>query len=198
MILTTDPIIGEQEAQRIFDFTGDEQVIHLINSLSAKARAFMQRDRLTQSLTTTIVEKLRGPSMPMLFLHAPVYDTDFSTYDLTVKVYSSAVLSDTYSANDSEVVVTTNDYSSRVDLVGGCFPETDGASWLEVEYYGGWSVVPGDVYAGAIMQGRVDLKRLNGEVGLVDHSHKGNSVEADQAGVIQEVADVWRKYRMLV
>ncbi len=198
MELTTDPIISEQEAQRIFDFTDDDQAKYLINSLSAKAKAFTNRDQLIQNLSTAIVEKLRGPAMPMVFLHAPVYDADFSTYDLTVKVYSSGVLAATYSADASEVVVTTNDFSSRVDLVGGCFPETDGASWLQIEYFGGWSVVPGDVYAGAIMQGKVDLKRLNGEVGSSNHSVRGESVQASQLGVIQEVADIWQKYRVII
>ena len=198
MTFTTDPIISEEDAQAIFDFKAGTDPAMLINSLSAKARAFMQRKQLNLSLTAAIKENFRGVPSPMIFLHAPVHTADFATYDLTVRLYVSGVLDTTYSANDDEVIVTTDDFYSRIDLVDGCFPGTEGASWIEVEYYGGWATIPGDVYAGAIQQGRVELKRLKGEVGMTSHSQGGESIQVDRHGVIMEAAELWQNYRIIV
>jgi len=197
MELTTDPIIAEQEAKRVFDFNDEDNLIYLINGLSDKAKATMGRVQINQDLSTAIKETHRGQRSPMIFLRAPVYNTDLSTHDLTVKVYIAGVLNETYSANDVDLVVTTDDFYSRVDLVGGCFPCLEGADYIEVEYFGGWATVPGDVVMGAIYQGRVDLKRMAGEVGVQSHSANGESIQMDRNGVIKEAASLWQKYKVL-
>ena len=198
MALTTDPIISSAAAQRVFDVTDEEELVRLINSISARARTFMGRVQLIEILGTPIIERLRGPASEMLFLHAPVNVSDFDTYPLTVKYYSRGVVARTYTAKDLDVIVTSDDYSSRVDNTGGCFPELSGGDYHEVEYVGGWNIVPGDVFAGAILQRRVELKRMRGEVGMANHSASGESVGADQAGIIKEVADMWQMYRILI
>lgn len=198
MALTADPIITAAKGQQIFDVNDEDELIRLLNSLSAKARAYLNRVQLNQNLSTAITERLRGPVSPMLFLHAPVYISDLTTYPLTVKTYSGGTLGNTYNASDDDVIVTTNDFSARVDLASGFFPETEGGSYIEIEYFGGWATIPGDVYAGAIMQGRIELKRMHGEIGMQNHSVRGGSVSMTQHGLAQEVAEMWRLYRILI
>lgn len=195
--LTTDPIMSEPEAQEIFDFTDDDERVRLINHLSAKARAWLARVRLINS-ATAIVEYLRGPATPTFYLHAAVDTSDFGANDLTVEAMRAGVVSETYVASDLGVIVTTDEYHSRVDLAVGCFAAAGGGDLWRVTYNGGWAAVPGDVLAGAIMQGRVDLKRLRGEVGLTDRSSGGESMKFDTHGVLSTVADLWRPYQMVL
>ena len=194
--LQTDRIMEPEEAQKVFDFNDEDEAVYLLNGLSSKARAWLNRIQLIEAAGITENVRPRICS-PTLFLHAPVNTADFGVDDITVKHYAGPTLVSTWSAAADELVVTSDDFGSRVDLVGGPFPAVEGADFLRVEYKGGWAVVPGDVFQGAIMQGRVDLKRMRGEVGLVNRSKGGESSEFDQRGVLRTVGNLWQLYRIL-
>lgn len=196
-VVQTDTLLTAAEAQTVFDFTDPNEAAYLLNSLAAKARAWMGRVRLVYT-GQPVVENYRGVESPTVYLHAAVDNSDFSANDLTVEHYSAGTLLTTYSAAAGELVVTTDDFSARVDLAAGSFPETCGPDFLRITYNGGWDPVPGDVFHGAILQGRVDLRRYKGEVGLINRSKGGESLEFDTHGVLRTVADIWRPYRVLV
>jgi len=197
MALRTDPIMTKQQAQRVFDFNDNDNLEDLVNALSSKARASMGRVQLNQILDTAIVENRQGIASNVMFLRAPVYDTDFSTHDLTVEYYSSGAVEETWSANDGEVMVITDDFYSKISLMDECFPAATGSDFIRVTYFGGWAEIPGDVFQGAIQQGRVDLKRMKGEVGFNTHSANGESIRTDRNGVVQETSTLWGKYKVL-
>jgi hypothetical protein len=77
------------------------------------------------------------------------------------------------------------------------WPELGTPGHIQVTYKGGWAAIPGDVIQGAIMQGRVDLLRMNGEVGVNSRGSQGESTSYQTAGIIKEVADLWAPYRMV-
>jgi hypothetical protein len=186
------------EAQQVFDFPNTDEGVRVLNAVAAKARAWMQRVRLIDT-GTPVVEYLRiEQDTPTLYLHAAVDVADFSANDVTVDHYSRGVLLTSYSANAGDLVVQSDEFSARVDLIAGSFPASTGASFLEVTYAGGWSAVPGDVVQGAIEQARVDLKRFRGEVGMISRGKGSESVEFDTHGVVRTVADLWQPYRVLV
>lgn len=195
--LAADPIISLAEAQTIFDYRDENEAIYHINALSAKARAWLNRVQLNYNGTTAVTENLRTAETPTLYLHASPITFD-GTHDVTVEYYARGVLDTTWTASDIDLVVSSSPYSARIDTVSSWFPWAQEDCYLAVSYYGGWSAVPGDVFAGAVMQGRVDLKRLHGEVGMVSHGRTGESVVYDRLGVVSEVAELWRPYRVLV
>lgn len=197
--LTSDPILAIDDAQEIVDMRQESELVLLLNAVSSKARAFMNRVQLNDVGTgNTVVERLRGPASRELFLHAAANTDDFAVDDVVAKVYSGGRLGNTYNASDGELIVTTDEFSTRVDLPAGCFPRTEGGDYVEVTYRGGWATVPAEVIAGAVMQLRVDAKRLRGEVGVQSHSVNGESTQMDRDGLIREVTDLWRSYRMLI
>lgn len=199
LTLDTDPIMTLAEAQQVFDTRDPDRLVRMLNSLSETARQFMNRKRLTLDTDNTITEVFRSPATPSLYLHAPVYYVE-STHDVQVDIYSLGAVLDTFTADAGELVVLTNDRGASVSLASGAWwPGAHaGDTYLQVTYYGGWATVPSPVVAGAIMQGRVDLKRLRGEVGMVSHSQQGESIQYDRAAVISEVADLWRPYKVVV
>lgn len=213
VVITTDPIFSAADAQAIFDTNNETELLLLINSLSDQLKSYTGRVQIQQALTlyTTdggdppietfdeaITEVRRGPATPTLYPGAPVYVGDLTTRDVLVKSYKGGVLATTYSANDGDLVIYSDAAYSRIDLAYGQFPVAEGGDYLELVYYGGWLVVPGAVVAGATMQGRVELKRLRGEVGMTSHSGGRKSVSMEADGLIQTVADLWRPYRLVV
>ncbi len=196
--LNADPIMSVNEAQAILDLKDTDELTRLVNGLSAKARAHMGRTQLVQNLTTPAVENLRTWATPTLYLHAPAEVSDFDTYEVKVEVYSLGQVATTYLASEDEIIVTSDDFSTRVDLASGCFPDAQGGDFIRVTYYAGWATVPSDVLDGAIMQARVDIKRRTGEVGYQSHSLDGESIQLDQGGVIKEARSLWAPYKVLV
>ena len=59
------------------------------------------------------------------------------------------------------------------------------------------TVAAADVVQGAVMQGKVDLLRMSGEVGINSRGAQGESTSYQTTGIIKEVADLWAPYRML-
>ena len=195
---TTDPIIQPEDAHEIFSANDKDERVAIVNDLSGKAKSYMNRVQLNQDLDNAIVETHRGAQTPTIFLHAPVYVADFATYDLQVDVYIDGTLDETFKASDDEVIVDSTDYSARIDLVGQWFPCTDGSSYIKITYFGGWETIPGDVYASAIMQGRIDLKRMSGVVGAESRSREGETIKVDQGALVKEVKMAWSKYKVIV
>jgi hypothetical protein len=196
--LHSDSILTLEQGKAELESTDTGDLIRVLNMVTAKAKATMSRVQLNQNLDTAIVERIRKEASETIFLHAPVYTTDYDTHELKVDIYCAGTLDTTYLASDGDIIVTSDDYSARIDLPGACFPAGHGADYIEVTYYGGWESIPGDVYGGAVTQARIDMKRMKGTAGMASKSMQGQSVQFDQRGVIQEVSEIWQMYRMLI
>lgn len=192
--LAADPIISLNDAKAILGIADDQPAILLINSLTAKFKRFTNRVQINQNIVADIVEKIIPYGGDRLYLHAPIWTG--SGFTIEAKVYEGVTLADTYTLADGELAYMTDDMSSEILLVGGLWPDEGLNGHVQVTYKGGWSVVPGDVTQGAILQGRMDLLRTTGEVGVTSRGRAGETTSYQSAGLIQEVRDLWAPYRM--
>jgi hypothetical protein len=194
-VLTTDPIIGISDAKAILGIADDQAAIVLINSLTAKFRRFTNRVQINQNIVADIVEKIIPYGGDRLYLHAPIWTG--SGFTLEAKVYEGVTVLDTYTFAAGELAYMTDDTSSEILLIRGSWPDDGLNGHVQVTYKGGWSVVPGDVTQGAILQGRMDLLRTTGEVGVTSRGRAGETTSYQSSGLIQEVRDLWQPYRMM-
>lgn len=193
--LTSDPILSLSDAKALLDLSTDQQAILAINSLSQKAKRYLNRVQINEDTTTAIVERLRPYGGDTLHLHAPIWTG--AGFAISAAVYESGLLQDTYTHADGELRYVTSDYASRI-ILDGYWPDDRLNGYIEVTYKGGWSTIPADVIQGAIMQGRVDQRRQSGEVGVTSRGVQGESTQYQIAGIIREVADLWDPYKVLV
>jgi hypothetical protein len=166
----------------------------LINSLSAKFKRYTNRVQINQNIVADIVEKIIPYGGDRLYLHAPIWTG--SGFTISAAVYDAGDVADTYTFAAGEIAYMTDDMSSEILLLGALWPDEGLNGHVQVTYKGGWPVVPGDVVQGAILQGRMDLLRTTGEVGVTSRGRAGETTSYQSAGLIQEVRDLWAPYRM--
>jgi len=193
-VLTTDPIIAINDAKSVLGISEDRDAIILINSLSAKFKRFTNRVQINQNIVADIVEKIIPYGGDRLYLHAPIWTG--SGFTISAAVYDAGDVADTYTFADGEIAYMTDDTSSEILLLGATWPDEGLNGHIQVTYRGGWPVIPGDVVQGAILQGRMDLLRTTGEVGVTSRGRAGETTSYQSAGLIQEVRDLWAPYRM--
>jgi hypothetical protein len=193
-VLTTDPIIAINDAKSVLGISEDRDAIILINSLSAKFKRFTNRVQINQNIVADIVEKIIPYGGDRLYLHAPIWTG--SGFTISAAVYDGGDVADTYTFAAGEIAYMTDDMSSEILLLGALWPDEGLNGHVQVTYKGGWPVVPGDVVQGAILQGRMDLLRTTGEVGVTSRGRSGETTSYQSAGLIQEVRDLWAPYRM--
>jgi hypothetical protein len=193
-VLTTDPIIAINDAKSVLGISEDRDAIILINSLSAKFKRFTNRVQINQNIVADIVEKIIPYGGDRLYLHAPIWTG--SGFTISAAVYDGGDVADTYTFAAGEIAYMTDDMSSEILLLGALWPDEGLNGHIQVTYKGGWPVVPGDVVQGAILQGRMDLLRTTGEVGVTSRGRAGETTSYQSAGLIQEVRDLWAPYRM--
>lgn len=194
--LTADPIMQVSEAQSLLDISDTQQAILLVNSLSAKLKRFCNRVQINQNTTTAITERLRPYGGDRLYLHAPIWTG--SGFTIEAAIYDGVRLADTYTYAAGDLAYTTNDYVSFLTLAGAYWPDQTLNGDVRVTYKGGWATVPSDIIQGAVMQGRVDLKRMAGEVGVTSRGSQGESTAYQTAGLVRECLDLWAPYRVVI
>ena len=195
LVLTTDPIMTVSDAKALLQVADDVQAILLINSLSAKFKRYTGRVQINENQTTAIVEKIIPYGGDRIYLHAPIWTG--TGYTIEAKVYVGVTLDATYTYAGGDIAYRTDDMSSEILLVGSEWPTAEMNGHVQVTYKGGWATVPGDVLQGAVLQGRVDLLRTGGEVGVTSRGRAGESTQYQTAGLVQECRDLWMPYRML-
>lgn len=194
--LTSDPVLTGAEVQSLLSVQDSQKAILLANSLSQKLLRFTNRCQINENTITAIVEKIRPYGGDKLYLHAPIWTG--SGFTIEAAVYEGVSLLATYTYAGGDFGYQTNDYVSYLTISGLNWPDQTLRGHVQVTYKGGWSTIPGDVIQGAIMQGRVDLKRMEGEVGVTSRGSQGESTAYDTAGIVKEVADLWRPYRIAI
>lgn len=192
-VISTDPILSLQDAKALLDIANDQQAILVINSLSEKFKRFANRARINYS-ATAMVEKIKPYGGDTLHLHAPIGTGS----TIVAEVVSGDQVEDTYTLADNELLYVTSDYASRIILVSGHWPDDTLNGTVNVTYKGGWATIPADVVQGAIMQGRVDIARMKGEVGVTSRGVAGESTQYQTTGLIRECLDLWAPYRVMI
>lgn len=196
LTLTSDPILSISDAKALLDLSTDQQAILVVNALSQKAKRYLNRVQLNQNTTTAIVEKITPYGGQVLHLHAPIWTG--TEYTVQAVVYSGGDVQDTYTVADGDLQLRTSDTASRIILVAGTWPDDTLPGYVEVTYKGGWATIPADVIQGAIMQGRVDIRRQMGEVGFSSRGMQGESTQYQTTGLVRECMDLWNPYRVLI
>lgn len=196
MALTSDPILSISEAKALLDLATDAQAILVINSLSEKAKRYLNRVQLNLDTDTDIVEKITPYGGQVLHLHAPIWTG--AGYTVQAVVYSGGAVQDTYTVAGGDLQLRTSDTASRIVLHSGMWPDDTLPGQVEVTYRGGWATIPADVIQGALMQARVDIRRMSGEVGVSSRGVQGESTQYETAGLIQECRDLWSPYRVVI
>lgn len=194
--ITADPVLTASDIQGLLGVASSQQAILLANSLSQKLLRFTNRCQINENQSANIVEKIRPYGGDKLYLHAPIWTG--SGFTIEAAIYEGISLLDTYTYSGGDFGYQTNDYVSYLTLPGLNWPDQTLRGHVQVTYKGGWATVPADVVQGAIMQGRVDLKRMEGEVGVTSRGSQGESTAYDTAGIVKEVADLWRPYRIAI
>lgn len=201
--LTTDPIIESKDAQALFGLTDETRAAVLINSLSAKFLNFTGRKQINKDVSTAIVENVRGWHGAKLWLRStPVWLFDDEetpgALDVKVEMLEENTVSATYLLSNDDFRVVEADNFSSIEMFREAWPAESDGRIARVTYYGGWAEVPGDVIEGALVQGKVDLKRTDGQAGMTSHSANGESISFESAGLIKAVRDLWNPYRVVV
>lgn len=195
--LVSDPIMGLDDALQFLSVTDDNYAAMIINSLTRKFRQFTGRVQLNEDTENDVVEYLRGATSGVLYLHCCPIITTADTQDVTVEIIDGHTTLETYSWDDEELQVYSDDTEGRLESVACFFPSQGDRQIAKVTYRGGWPAIPGDVMEGAILQGKVDLNRLNGEIGVTSRSSGGESTDFDTRGIIKTVQQLWFPYRTI-
>lgn len=194
--LTGDPILTGSDVRTLLEVGDTQKSILLANALAAKFLRYTRRCQINQNTTTAIVEKIRPYGGDRLYLHAPIWTG--AGFTIEAKIYEGITLIETYTLAGNDFGYQTNDYESYLTLAGGEWPDQRLNGHVHVTYKGGWATVPADVVQGAVMQGRVDLLRMSGEVGVTSRGAQGESTAYQSAGIVKEVADLWNPYRVMI
>jgi len=195
-VLTSDPVLSVSDARALLGIQTDQEAILIVNALSAKLKRYTGRVQINQNTTTEIVEKIIPYAGDKLYLHAPIWTG--TGFTISAAVYSGGDLTDTYTLADNELQYQTSDNSSHILLVAGQWPDDTLNGYVEVTYKGGWATVPFDVIQGALMQARVDIRRMSGEVGVTSRGALGESTQFQTVGIVRECMDLWEPYRILL
>ena len=190
--ITADPIFTVEDAQSIFDVSEEQGLIILINALSVKFLRYTNRVAINHD---TVEEWIRGDGSPYLWLHGAPVDTGET---VVAEVRSQGNLIVSYSLAAEEFRVESNDDQAALDLAAATWPHFDSNHVVKVSYTGGWTAVPGDVIQGAIMQGRLDLQRVAGLIGISSISRQGESTSYESDGLAKAVREMWRPYQVIV
>lgn len=192
--ITTDPVITLADTMdgEFLSETNETQAILLINDVSEKFKRYMNRRQLNSA---SIVERVEGNGLARIYVHAPPIATGST---VTVKTYDGVTLKDTYTNDDDELAVINSDVDGIIELSEAVTPNAmDLEHNVEITYTGGWTTIPGDVVAAAVMQMRVDRQRMDrGQVGIESLSQDGQSVSYDSSGLVKEVRDALMPYRI--
>jgi hypothetical protein len=192
--LMNDPIMALEDAKSLLNITDDTQARVLVNALTMKFRHHTGRIQLGTDASNDVVEYLRGDTPCTLYLHCSPLLTD---QDIIVEIFDGHNVVETYKWSEEEVIYYGDDQEARLESAG-LFPTKGDPYTAKITYRGGWTATPGDVLEGAILQGRVDLLRQNGEIGVDSRSVDGESTSYDTKGIIKTVAELWGPYRILV
>lgn len=200
--LTTDPIMAVEDAYELFGIKNDTKTRLLVNALTKKFLTFTGRVQLGASYTAAIVERVRGHGdSTRLWLHgAPIHVVDGAGDPLALEaqLYVDGAADDLYTyANGDLQLVHNNDNGAAIELLEGGWPDQCSSMFVEVRYFGGWLAVPGDVMQGALLQGKADLRRMEGEVGVSEKSRDGESTVYDTSSIIKPVRELWLPYRVI-
>ena len=192
--LVSDPIIDVATVNDLLALKDKERAKLLINSLTEKFMRYTGRVALASA---AIVEQLRGQSLsPRLWLHATPIDTGQT---VEAQLYIDGTADETYTLTDGDIQVWVNNgRGAAIELLAGEWPLQSDRDYVEVSYTGGWTATPGDVLEGAILQGKVDMRRFEGEVGIETKAREGEATKYDTASIIKPVRELWRPYRILV
>jgi len=194
-VITTDPIMPLGDFKGMLSIADDQQAIMFLNALSAKFLRFTSRVQINLNTTTAIVEKLRPYGGDTLHLHAPIYTG--SGFTIAADVVEAGITQTAYTLAAGDLHYVTTDTASRIILSAGCWPSEMFNGTINVTYKGGWASVPSDVIQGALLQGKVDINRLKGDVGVTSRGSQGESTAFENAGIVREVIDLWRPYRVM-
>jgi hypothetical protein len=195
-VLTSDPVLSVSDARALLGIQTDQEAILIVNALSAKLKRYTGRVQINQNTTTAIVEKIIPYAGDKLYLHAPIWTG--TAFTISAALYSGGDLTDTYTLADGELQYQTSDNSSHILLVAGRWPDDTLNGYVQVTYKGGWATVPFDVIQGALMQARVDIRRMQGEVGVTSRGALGESTQFQTVGIVRECMDLWEPYRILL
>jgi hypothetical protein len=195
-VLTSDPVLSVSDARALLGIQTDQEAILIVNALSAKLKRYTGRVQINQNTTTAIVEKIIPYAGDKLYLHAPIWTG--TAFTISAALYSGGDLTDTYTLADGELQYQTSDNSSHILLVAGQWPDDTLNGYVQVTYKGGWATVPFDVVQGALMQARVDIRRMQGEVGVTSRGALGESTQFQTVGIVRECMDLWEPYRILL
>jgi len=192
--ITSDPILTAGDVQRLAQVADNELAIIMANSLAAKFKRYTNRLQINENTTTDIVERVKPYGGDRLYLHAPIWTG--SGFTIRARVYEGATLLYTYTYAGGDFGYHTTDVESYLMLASG-WPDQTLSGFIEVTYKGGWASIPADVIQGAVLQLRVDALRMSGEVGVTSRGSQGESTAYQTAGIISEVADLWKPYRLV-
>lgn len=195
LTLMSDPIMALEDAKALLDIKSDTHAVFLVNALTKKFRNYTGRVQLSEDTETDIVEYLRGETACVLYLHcSPVRAEDD---DVVIDIWDGHEIIETYKYSEDEVAYYGSDEEARIES-HGLFPVRGDRYIARVTYRGGWTAIPGDVLEGAILQGRVDMLRSSGEVGVASRGKDGESTTYDQKAIVKAVAELWQPYRVLL
>jgi len=177
----------------MFGTPDDDDLAMLVHGLTDAFKQYT--NRITINGPVSITETLRPAlNTTTLFLHAYVDASE----DITVTEYSRGAASQAY-VKTTDFVVAADQYAARLDMLASQFAAGGPGRYTTVEYTGGWPVLPGAVLAGALMQGRVMLKRTKGDAGARQRSHRQEKrADIDNRGIIREAADLWRPFKVMI
>lgn len=200
--IVSDPIMAFEDLATLLAIKEKVRTTLLINSLTAKFLAFTGRVQINSSYTVPIVEKVRcNDRSHRLWVHgSPIHVVNDvpEALALEAQVYVDGSEDDLFTLADGDLqVISSDDRSAAVELLGAQWPDTSGTTYIQLTYFGGWTAIPGPVIEGAVLQGRADLRRMDGEVGVETRSNQGESTKYDTKGIITPVRDLWMPYRVL-
>lgn len=200
--LTGDPIVDLADAKKALSLNEDWEAALYINSVSAK---FLQYTGRTVINSASVTEWRRGNGRALMYsANAPIDLFGAPTGNppvapaipVTAYLYTAGDLSDTLTDTNGELQVVAE--SGEVICLNGVFPESDGERNVKLVYTGGFETIPGDVTLGAIMQMKVDRRRMTNEAGITSMGADGESSQLDNSGIIKSVRDLWAPYRRLL
>jgi len=189
--LLPDRIMEPEDALELFGVSDQKKLYMLLNSLSKQFLRFTGRRRI---LSGSATEYLKGNGSDQLWLHASPVDTGS---EVTLMITRAEDVIGTYTLTGGDLSVITDDYSSSVELTAASLPGPTDPGAIKIEYTGGFTTVPGDVLQGAMLQGRVELRRMDGEVGVTSKSYEGESVRFESNGIVSAVSELWAPYMVL-
>jgi len=186
--ITADPILTLLQAKEWGNINDEQTAIRLINIVSDKFKTYTQRSRITEGAVDEYVMPLDGNT-------AFSFSRPIASATVTVIEHTRSGDSTTYTEADSELFLDR--VRGRIYKLGGTWTAGTGFPSLQLQYTGGWAVIPAGVVAGALAQMKIEQQRLKGTVGYDSISSAGEDVSPDRDSVIKEAAEAWKPYRIM-